>query len=153
LSWSSIARRAWFRAAVKVATVPALLWLGFLIVTGAVYQRLLYQQAGLTWAALATSVVITQCLIAPLHPVRGFLPWRPMTQIARMSSGLYLWPSPVAWPTDPRTPDVMPILPRPVLFTARVCLTFATAGLSYRFLELPLLRLKPRLSPAELHLP
>jgi peptidoglycan/LPS O-acetylase OafA/YrhL len=38
---------------------------------------------------------------------------------------------------------------RPVQFIVRVCLTFLIAGLSYRFLERPLLRLKHRFSPVE----
>ena len=146
LSWSPVAQRAWFRRAVQAATVPALLWLGYLIVASAVYWRLLYQQAGLTLAALATAVVITQCLIAPVPGVRTFLAWRPMVVIGRMSYGIYLWHAPVAWLTDARHYDWVPIMSRPVQFIARVVLTFAIAGLSYRFLEQPLLRLKHRFS-------
>jgi peptidoglycan/LPS O-acetylase OafA/YrhL len=98
--------------------------------------------------ALATSIVILQCLIAPVHWLRAILGWGPLVLIGRMSYGVYLWHSPVAWLTDPRHYEVLPILPRPVLFIVRVILTFAIAGLSYRFLELPLLRLKHRFSPA-----
>ena len=149
LSWSPVAQRSWFRRAVQVATIPALLWLGYLIVASAVYWRLLYQQAGLTLAALATAIVITQCLIAPVPGVRTFLAWRPMVVIGRMSYGVYLWHAPVAWLTDARHYDWVPIMSRPVQFIVRVVLTFAIAGASYRFLEQPLLRLKRRFSTAE----
>ena len=148
LSWSTVPQRSWFRRAVQVATVPALLWLGYLIVASAVYWRLLYQQAGLTLAAVATGVVITQCLIAPVPGVRAFLAWGPMVVIGRMSYGLYLWHAPVAWLTDARHYDWVPVLSRPVQFVVRVVLTFAIAGASYRFLEQPLLRLKHRFSAA-----
>jgi len=149
LSWSRVAQRAWFRRAVQVATIPALLWLGYLIVASAVYWRLLYQQAGLTLAAFATAIVITQCLIAPVPGVRTFLAWRPMVVIGRMSYGIYLWHAPVAWLTDARHYDWVPILSRPVQFIVRVVLTFAIAGASHRFLEQPLLRLKHRFSTRE----
>ena len=149
MSWSTVPQRAWFRSAVQWATVPAILWLGYLIVASAVYWRLLYQQAGLTLAALATCVLILQCLIAPVPGVRSFLAWRPMVAIGRMSYGLYLWHSPVAWVTDARHYEWVPALSRPVQFLVRVALTFAIAGSSYRFLERPLLRLKHRFSPAE----
>ena len=149
LSWSPLAQRAWFRRAIQVATIPAILWLGYLDVASAVYWRLLYQQAGLTLAALATGIVITQCLIAPVPGVRSFLAWRPMVAIGRMSYGLYLWHAPVAWLTDARHYDWVPVLSRPVLFVVRVLLTFAIAGASYRFLERPLLELKHRFSAAE----
>ena len=149
MSWSTVPQRTWFRRAVQVATIPALLWLGYLIVASAVYWRLLYQQAGLTLAALATCILILQCLIAPVPGVRSFLAWPPLVVIGRMSYGLYLWHTPVAWVTDARHYDWVPILSRPVQFIVRVLLTFAIAGASYRFLELPLLKLKHRFSPAE----
>ena len=147
LSWSTIPQRAWFRRTIQAATLPAILWLGYLIVASAVYWRLLYHQAGLTLAAVATAIVITQCLIAPVPGVRTFLAWRPMVVIGRMSYGLYLWHAPVGWLTDPRHYEWVPILSRPVQFVVRVVLTFAIAGASYRFLEQPLLRLKHRFSP------
>jgi peptidoglycan/LPS O-acetylase OafA/YrhL len=81
--------------------------------------------------------------------VRSFLAWRPMVAIGRMSYGLYLWHSPVAWVTDARHYEWVPALSRPVQFLVRVALTFAIAGSSYRFLERPLLRLKHRFSAAE----
>jgi peptidoglycan/LPS O-acetylase OafA/YrhL len=149
MSWSTVPQRTWFRRAVQVATIPALLWLGYLIVASAVYWRLLYQQAGLTLTALATCILILQCLIAPVPGVRSFLAWPPLVVIGRMSYGLYLWHTPVAWVTDARHYDWVPILSRPVQFIVRVLLTFAIAGASYRFLELPLLKLKHRFSPAE----
>ena len=120
-SWSRLPAKPWFRATVQVLTVPAV--------------------------ALATCVIILQCLIAPVPPLRAFLAWRPMVVIGRMSYGLYLWHSPVSWLTDPRHYEVLPILPRPALFVVRVILTFTIAGLSYRFLEQPLLRLKHRFEP------
>ena len=149
LTWSRLPGKAWFRLAVKLATIPAVLWLGYLISQAAVYWKLLYHQAGITLVALATAVLILQCLIAPLPGLRALLASRPMVGIGRMSYGLYLWHSPVGWLTDPRHYEVVPILPRAVLLVVRVCLTFAVAGLSYRFVERPLLRLKHRFSPVE----
>ena len=149
LAWSRVPARAWFRRTVKIATIPAVLWLGYLVVQSAVYWKFFYQQGGITLVALATAVLILQCLIAPIHWMRAILAWRPMVGIGRMSYGLYLWHSPIGWVTDPRNFEWVPILPRAELFVLRVCLTFAVAGLSYQFLERPLLRLKHRFSPVE----
>ena len=149
LTWSRIPGRAWFRLTVKLATIPAGIWLGYLIVEAAVYWRQFYQQAGITLVALATALLILQCLIAPIHWIRAVLASRPMVAIGRMSYGLYLWHVPVRWLTDPRNYEVVPILPRAVIFVVRLCLTFALAGLSYRFVERPMLRLKHRFEPVE----
>jgi peptidoglycan/LPS O-acetylase OafA/YrhL len=149
MTWSRIPGKAWFRQAVKIATIPALLWLGYLMVNATIYWQLLYQQGGLTLVAVATAIVIMQCLIAPIHWIRAALASRPMVYIGRMSYGLYLWHAPVAWVTNPQHYEIVPILPRPVLFLVRVCLSFAVAALSYHFLEQPLLRLKHRFSTIE----
>ncbi len=146
LSWSRLPGKAWFRLTVKLATIPAVLWLGYLVVQSAVYWKLYYRQGGMTVVALAAAVVILQCLIAPIRAMRAILASRLLVAIGRMSYGLYLWHSPVAWLTDARHYEWVPILSRPVLFVVRVCLTFAVAGLSYHFLERPLLRLKHRFS-------
>jgi peptidoglycan/LPS O-acetylase OafA/YrhL len=148
VSWSRLPGKAWFQALVQIATVPAVLWLGYLFAESAVYWRLFYQQGGLTVVALATAVIILQCLIAPIPPLTALLSWRPMVLIGRMSYGLYLWHSPVSWLTDARHYEWVPIMNRPTLFIVRVVLTFIIAGLSYRFLEQPLLRFKGRFKPA-----
>lgn len=149
LSWSRLPGRAWFRLAVRIATVPAVLWLGYLIVESAVYWRLYYREGGMTLVAVATAVVILQCLIAPIPGLRDLLASRPLVAIGRMSYGLYLWHAPVGWLTDARHYEWVPIMSRPVQFVVRVVLTFMVAGLSYHFLERPLLRLKHRFSPLE----
>jgi peptidoglycan/LPS O-acetylase OafA/YrhL len=149
LSWSRLPGKAWFQMSVKVATIPAVIWLGYLIVSAAVYWELLYHQGGVTWVALATAVVILQIMIAPFQWMRAILAWPPMVQIGRMSYGLYLWHSPVAWMTDPRRYEWIPVMSRPVQFVVRVALTFLVAGLSYHLMERPLLRLKHRFSAIE----
>ena len=146
MSWSRLPGRSWFRLSIQIMTIPVVLWLGYLGSQSAVYWRFYYQQGGMTLVALGTCVVILQCLVAPIHPLRDLLASRALVAIGRMSYGLYLWHSPVGWITDPRNFEWVPILPRPALFVLRVCLTFVIAGLSYRFVEQPLLRLKHRFS-------
>jgi len=149
LSWSHLPGKAWFRMSVQIATIPALLWLGWLIVNAAVYWELLYRGGGVTLVAIATAVVILQCLIAPFGWLRAILAWPPLVYIGRMSYGVYLWHSPVGWMTDPRHYEWIPMMSRPVQFVVRVVLTLVIAALSYRFLESPLLRLKHRFSPVQ----
>ncbi len=144
LSWSHLPAKPWFRTCVQVATLPAVAWLGYLFAASAVYWRLFYQQGGLTIVALATAVIILQCLVAPIGWFRGLLGSRPMAFIGRMSYGLYLWHSPVGWVTDPRNFEWVPIVSRPVQLIVRFALTFVVAGLSYFLLERPILRLKHR---------
>ena len=146
VSWSRLPAKAWFRALVQIATVPAVLWLGYLFAESAVYWRLFYQQGALTGVAVATAVIILQCLIAPVPPLNALLSWKPMVWIGRISYGLYLWHSPVAWLTDARHYEWVPIMDRPVLFAVRVVITFLVAGLSYYLVERPILGLKHRFS-------
>lgn len=147
VSWTRWPAQSGFRVLVRVLMVPALAWLGWLLVNSAIYWELYYHRGGMTLVALAAAVVILQCMVAPVPGVRDFLAWRPMVAIGRMSYGLYLWHSPVGWLTDARHYDWVPVLSRPVQFVARVALTFLIAWLSHRFLETPLLRLKDRLRP------
>ena len=149
VSWTRVPAKAWFRTSVQVATIPVVLWLLYLGSASAVYWKLYYRQGGLTLVALATAVLILQCLVAPVPFVRGFLGSRVMVAIGRMSYGLYLWHSPVGWLTDARHYDWVPIMSRPVQFVVRVLLTFAIAGASYHFLERPILRLKHRFTTVE----
>ena len=64
-----------------------------------------------------------------------------------MSYGLYIWHQPVGWLTDPRNLGPIPwfsTLPWGYQFVGRFLLSFAIAGASYKFVEMPMLKLKRR---------
>ena len=144
VSWSTFVRKPRVRQFVQVATVLAVVWLGYLFVASAVYWKFFYRQGGITLVAIATAIVILNLLLVPQGWLATGLSARPLVAIGRMSYGLYLWHSPVGGLTDARHVDWMPELPRAVLFVVRVALTFGVAALSYRYLERPILALKHR---------
>ncbi len=147
LSWSALPQRAWFRTAVRVAAIPAMVYLAYQFLFARVYGEFLYHQVGLTWVALATGILLLQVMTTPYRWMTAILEWRPLVAIGRISYGVYLWHQPVGWFTDPRHVEVVPVIPRALLFVVRFGLTFAIAAASYAIVERPMLELKRRFSP------
>jgi peptidoglycan/LPS O-acetylase OafA/YrhL len=93
---------------------------------------------GYSAAALAGAAII----LGAVSGDGGLLTWGPLPFFGRISYGLYLWHFPirgVLYATD------LPLAVRAALMLA---LAFGMALLSYRYVELPFLRLKGRIQPA-----
>ena len=147
LAWSSLQRRDWFRSAVRVAVLPAIAGLAWLMLNAAVYWEFFYRGAGFALVALAAATIVLHVMTAPYRWLAAVLEWRPMVAIGRISYGLYLWHQPVGWFTDPRNFEFLPILPRAAQIVLRFALTFAVAAASFALVERPMLRLKSRFEP------
>jgi peptidoglycan/LPS O-acetylase OafA/YrhL len=148
VSWSALPRSRWFRRLVAILALPAIGFLGWLIVHAAVYWEFFYHQGGFVLVALATAVLLLHLVTAPFRWLAAVLEWKPMVAIGRISYSLYLWHQPVGWFTDPRHVEFLPVLPRYVLMAIRVALSFALALASWAWIERPMLRLKRRFEPS-----
>jgi len=148
LSWSALPRTRWFRRGVAILVLPAIVFLGWLVVHAAVYWEFFYHQGGFALVALATAILLLHLMTAPFRWLAAILEWKPMVAIGRISYGLYLWHQPVGWFTDPRHVEFLPVLPRYVLMAIRVVLSFALALASWKWIERPMLRLKRRFEPS-----
>lgn len=83
-------------------------------------------------------------------PVRAFLSLAPLRYVGRISYGLYLYHYPILFLFALAPYQVDHLGTDPARLAASLLATFATAHLSYRYIESPLLRLKrrPRLENA-----
>ena len=112
-----------------------------------------YSTASLAWMislyVLASASIILALLHSPPRMLRAVLEARALQWVGKRAYGLYLWQVPViALPL----PIIGRALPNPTWPAAipqtvmRVALTFLIAAASYRWIELPFLRLKDRWS-------
>jgi peptidoglycan/LPS O-acetylase OafA/YrhL len=72
------------------------------------------------------------------------LSWRPMIWVGRRSYGIYLWHFPILALAINQAPQA---IPAPARIVGGIVAMVVIAALSYRFVELPFLRLKNRYSP------
>jgi peptidoglycan/LPS O-acetylase OafA/YrhL len=128
------------RHPLNVATALSFLFAGYLVV-GPPLQGVFFAVGGLG-AELATAVLIARLVFYPLPALRRLLEFRPLVVIGVMSYGLYLWHMPIKEGLISVTGQASN---RPLVVGSEFVLTFLVAGLSYRYLERPLLRLKDRL--------
>ncbi|MDQ1307052.1 MAG: hypothetical protein QG671_2884 [Actinomycetota bacterium] len=103
---------------------------------------LLTEAAGWTYRggflvfAVATAAVVAAVVSHPQGMLARYLSWGPLVLVGQMSYGLYLW----HWPLFVfLSPDRTGLSGWP-LFGLRIVLTFAVAGISYRYLEQPIRR-------------
>lgn len=96
---------------------------------------------GLTLIALLTGTVIGAVLAAPSGRIATLLSWSPLTSLGRISYGVYLW----HWPLQFMVRGAAPDAPRTVRALVTIALSIAVPAVSYRFVELPFLRMKQRL--------
>ena len=90
---------------------------------------------GLTLVSLCCAAIIVYLILAPGGAVSGWLSSSPMQWMGKRSYGLYLW----HWPMF----EIARLLPNEALTVfAGIALTFLAALLSYRYIEVPFLRLK-----------
>ena len=129
VGWSnSTATRSSALAAAGVAGLAA--WVGLRL------WAVMYPGTDATVVSLLGLILIlSQIGVRPRG--RGWLAWGPLVVIGQISYGVYLWQQLFL---GPRIPGFERIRTFPVGLLA----TFAVAGISYRFLERPLLRLKDR---------
>jgi len=91
--------------------------------------------------ALATGLTLWTVVTRAEWAVTQLLEFRPLVGIGRISYGLYLWQLPVFCAVERYVAHLRVAAPLAVV------LTFVVALISYRFVELPFLRLKSRLNP------
>ena len=82
-------------------------------------------------------------LAATKDNLQGWAVWRPLRELGKLSYGAYMFHWPLfmlAWNVFPNPYSIVSILLRPGIFVATIILAF----LSYRYFEMPFLRLKER---------
>jgi peptidoglycan/LPS O-acetylase OafA/YrhL len=97
-------------------------------------------EGGFLAVALATAVVITLVVLRPADLLSRALSWRPLRYIGRISYGLYLYHWPIFLTLDTSTTHTSGYR----LLALRFAVTFAAAGLSYRYIERPIRNLTAR---------
>jgi peptidoglycan/LPS O-acetylase OafA/YrhL len=95
---------------------------------------------GFTLLAMATAVVIVWVVLAPSGYLRGFLEYRPLVWVGRISYGLYLWHYPIFKAAS------LLRLAWPLQLLLAVTATLTVTSLSYYLIERPALKLKTRIS-------
>jgi peptidoglycan/LPS O-acetylase OafA/YrhL len=143
LAWGMLPGTVWFRRAVQIAALPALVGVGYLAVTATIGMPFLYRSGGLTLVAIGVGIMLLQTVVAPIRLVSAILEWPPIVGIGRISYGLYLWHFPIAWLQHP-WPFPFGHIDSTTGLIWRLVLAFAAAGLSYILIERPALRLKLR---------
>ncbi|MEA3019123.1 MAG: hypothetical protein QOI47_647 [Actinomycetota bacterium] len=133
-----VAHRASARFVPSRLASAALAAIAVLFVTGN-HERFLYGAGGFLIAGILTAVVVDAVVSGDGGP--RLLSWPPLVAIGRRSYGLYLWHVPILWAFER---DGRLSVGDAVLGVAAAAV--ATA-LSYRYVEVPFLRLKSRLRP------
>jgi peptidoglycan/LPS O-acetylase OafA/YrhL len=124
------------------------IWLGWAAVAGvvlgltcAVYTAEYLLAYGFPLFALACGLSLWTVVTRADWAVTRLLELRPLVGIGRISYGLYLWQLPVFCAIEKYVAHIRLLAPLAVFFT------FVVALISYRFVEMPFLRLKGKLSP------
>lgn len=119
----------------SLARASAILLVAFVCLVGDGFKPLYV--GGLTLVSLCCAAVVVHLILNSESTVSGWLSSPPMQWVGQRSYGLYLW----HWPMF----EIARLLPNEatVVF-ASVALTFVAALLSYRYIEVPFLRLKNR---------
>ena len=123
----------------RLSVIPALVIIGALMFAGS-YSTPFMHLGGFTLLAMATSVVIVWVVLAPSGYLRGFLEYRPLVWVGRISYGLYLWHYPIF-----KAASVLR-LAWPLQLLLAVTATLTVTSLSYYLIERPALKLKTRIS-------
>jgi peptidoglycan/LPS O-acetylase OafA/YrhL len=143
-AWDYLPRSGWPVAAVRLATVPAVLGLAALTYAAPTPDAAeLYHGVELL-ACVAVAIVLVALVTAPPRPLTGLLEQPALVWVGQISYGLYLWHLPVFRGVlhDGRMArlgvDGLP------LALVRFVAAFVVAALSFYLLERPMLRLKER---------
>jgi peptidoglycan/LPS O-acetylase OafA/YrhL len=91
-------------------------------------------RGGLWLTEVAALALIVCATMGPDSVVSRALSWRPLTLLGTISYGIYLW----HWPVDVLLTPARIHVHGIVLHVLRAAITFAIAGVSYRFIERPI---------------
>ena len=117
----------------SLARASAIVLVAFVCFAGDGFKPLYV--GGLTLVSLCCAAIIVYLILTPDGAVSGWLSSSPMQWMGKRSYGLYLW----HWPMF----EIARLLPNEALTVfAGIALTFLAALLSYRYIEVPFLRLK-----------
>ena len=125
----------WLKPVAAIGAVALLIFM-------AVAHGLLLLEGGYSLAEVVTALMIWSQLSAPIRLADQVLTAAPMRWIGRRSYGLYLWHFPyyVIWQAT---------YPHYRRIALAVVVTFISAAVSYRYIEMPALRLKARFEVTE----
>jgi peptidoglycan/LPS O-acetylase OafA/YrhL len=127
---------------VMVVLVPA----AVLLITWVTFRERMVApwllRGGYTLVALAACVLIVDLKTSPAAPLRKLCEWGPLVYLGRISYGLYLWHHVVMEWMKPSLEGHF--FRWPILLFVGGGLSLAIAMVSYRFLEIPFLKLKSR---------
>ena len=117
-------------------------WIWWLCVAGYVLIQVLSHHHYYTlWESTLLAVIVVGTVLQPGTWVGRLLEQPLLRWIGRLSYSLYLWQQFYAWPQEGSLLHALQRFPQNLL------LLFATAALSYRFIERPMIRLGHRLAP------
>jgi len=140
VSWNLLPHNRRLEISLKVLSVLAIIFLGYMVGTKCREDMMLYQCGGFTLVALSIGLILTVVVIWPPKVVLSVLRFAPLVWIGRISYGLYLWHWPVRWFVY--TKNGLPTSVGQLLIVVVLSLSLTT--LSYYFVEKPFLRWKKR---------
>jgi peptidoglycan/LPS O-acetylase OafA/YrhL len=128
----------------RVGSIAGLSYLAYIVVRP--LHDSVYTPHGITSFTLAAALILIALLCSPSGRVHRFLGSSPLRWVGRRSYGIYLWHFPmVGLPLGPLgLPPAAPTVADAPELAVRLLLTLIVAGVSYRFVELPALRLRNR---------
>jgi|ERR1051326_4615301 peptidoglycan/LPS O-acetylase OafA/YrhL len=120
---------------VRSLVLPAVAVIVTLMFAGS-YSSAFMHLGGFTLLAIATAVVIVCVVLGPSSYVRGFLEYRPLVWVGRISYGLYLWHYPIF------KAGSLLRLGWPLQLVVALTATLTVTCLSYYLIERPVLKFK-----------
>jgi peptidoglycan/LPS O-acetylase OafA/YrhL len=104
-------------------------------------QRFYYEGGGSTLVAVAAAVLVASLVNAPADRMAGLLSLGPVVWLGHRSYGVYVWDPVLGVALAPLLAHAPTAIP---LFPVTFALTVVVAGLSFRYVEAPALKLKSR---------
>lgn len=127
----------------RVVALVSVVYLLFVLIVPMPME--VYVPYGLATITLASALIVFTTIYAPSRAVNRVLESAPLTWLSKRSYSLYLWHLPVLlFPLGPYgLPTATPLWPEDIPERVfRISVAFVLSALSYKFIELPCLRLK-----------